>query len=156
MSGRVSYIEAATAMRDVIVTAAAIRPRLRGRDWAVLGAVLSLTGCYSKTEDEVHAAQVAAVIGIDVSHVRKSLALLARENVIEWKPNRGSHRRTRLALKGRRGAYDGITLKGKGVPVSEADGCLSSKADGVPATEKGPRSSSGKGWLAEAMRRRAS
>jgi hypothetical protein len=85
-------------MRDVISRACTADPKLSGRQWRVLNAVLAFTASYSKLGDRVYLGQLASVVyGVERAtraqtvNVGRELAVLAERGLIERKaPRRGA------------------------------------------------------------------
>jgi hypothetical protein len=85
-------------MRDVISRACVANPKLSGRQWRVLSAVLALTASYSKLSDRIYLGQLASVVyGVERAtrsqtvNVGRELAVLADRGLIDRKaPRRGA------------------------------------------------------------------
>lgn len=94
MADRVSFVEAATAARDVLRRAAG--ESLGPRQYRVLCAVVALTALYSKLHDRVYLAQVAAfAFGVTeaedwmLKKTRETLLELAELGLVESRAPRG-------------------------------------------------------------------
>lgn len=61
----------------------------KGSEWRTLGAVIVLTGTYSKLEDEAYVAQVAAIANVGESTCRRALKRLNQLDVISYNGRRG-------------------------------------------------------------------
>jgi phage replication O-like protein O len=86
---RDEYAVVGRAHRAALERAAALDPRLKGREWATLAAVLGLTAAYSRLSDRVYADDVARLAGLNERTVRQALKTLSERGVIVWRPRRG-------------------------------------------------------------------